>query len=107
MPTQIPLTTDPESTFRIKLENRQIDFRVIYNTRTERWTADISEAGVSIVYGLTLVLGTEILRAYNLNLGALIMVDTENLHFEADTDSLGSRNLLIHYTQDEVVALNV
>lgn len=106
MPTQIPLTTDPESTFRIELESRQIDFRVIYNTRKERWSADISENGISLLGGLSLVLGTDILRGQNSEIGALVMVDTENAHREATTESLGDAVILLHYTEAELEAQN-
>ena len=105
MPTQVPLTNNAESKFRIKLEDRQLDFRVIFNSRNGTWSADISENDVDLINGIGLVMGVDILSSYNLDIGALVMVDTESLHKDATFDSLGTRNILLHYTSSELESM--
>ena len=102
LPVTIPLTNSPESFFRIELNGKQLDFRTLYNSRDGVWSFDVSENGSPLKNGISLVLGTDLLKAYNTGIGSFVMVDTENNGVDADADSIGTRQILLYYTPEEV-----
>lgn len=111
MPTEIPLTTDPSSIFEITLNSRLFQFQTKYNTRgaldqVPYWTVDISENDAPLITGLALVLGVNLLRGYNLDAGALVMLDRTDTNTEATENNLGDTAILLYYTPEEESVLN-
>jgi len=103
MPTTIPLTTDPSQTFQVDLEGTVFTFRVIFNTRKQMWTMDIADAdGVELVSGIPLLLGANMVNQFNLDIGALVMVEDGDTGLDAGPDDLGTRVLLANVTQKEL-----
>lgn len=110
MPTEIPLTNDPSIIFEITLNTRLLGFQTKYNDRGASdtlpyWTVDILEGGVPVIVGVPLVLGANLLRAYNLGLGGLVMIDRTDTNTDATDESLGDTTVLLYYTPDEVAVL--
>lgn len=111
MPTEIPLTADPSSIFEITLNSRLFRFQTKYNARgaldtIPYWTIDITENDQSVVSGVVLVLGNNLLRQLNLGIGALVMVDRTDTGTEANENNLGDTAILLYYTPNEVAALD-
>lgn len=102
--TEIPIESGvPSQTFKVDLEGDTYNFRIIYNTRVGVWTFDLSnEDGESLADGVTMVMGTDLIDQYNLNIGALIMAEEGITRLDAGVDDLGERVLLIHLTEEEV-----
>lgn len=111
MPTEIPLTPAPSSIFEITLSGRLFRFQTKYNARGSLdnrpyWTVDISENGAPVLLGIALVLGVDLLRQFNLGIGALVMADRTDTGTEADENNLGDTAILLYYSPEEIEALN-
>jgi len=104
MASQIPLTSDGEQLFIVTLSDRQLAFRVRYNTRQGLWYLDLSDAdtGESLVYGVAMAVGINILEQYHLGLGGLWVLNEVNPTEEAGPTNLGTDIQMYHLTEDEI-----
>ncbi len=105
MPTTIPLTSDPSQTFTVELESNVYKFDVIYNQRLDAWSFTLSDADDNILLaGVPLLIGPDLLKQFNLEIGALVVWDDEDKLIDAngDIDDLGTRVILAHYTEAEI-----
>lgn len=103
----IPLTSDPSQTFSIELAGDIYQFRVIYNQRYGTWSFDLSDVDdVLLVAGIPLLIGSDLLSQYNLEIGALVVIDTEETFVDAtgDDGDLGTRVILTYITPEELEA---
>ena len=101
---QIPLTTYPNQTFRIVLDDQDVGFSFSFAHVAQMWDFNLSVEGVEVLTGQRLVLGTDLLRAHNFGIGALIAYATADRGHEAARSDLGSRVMLLHLTEEEVEA---
>lgn len=94
----LPLTTEPIQIFEVQLDNIIYKFRVIYNTRGDYWTFDISNANDEpLAAGIKIVLGVDLIRAYRLDMGSLIAVNiSDNQEDPGSQAALGTDVLLYH-----------
>lgn len=78
--------------FQATLNDREITFRLFWCSYVDSpfWNVDLFEKGERLVSGLVLKPGCDLLAAYHLDLGRLIMVGEE-----PTLDNLGERNHLV------------
>ncbi|MDR0233588.1 MAG: hypothetical protein LBI31_02090 [Zoogloeaceae bacterium] len=90
---EIPFSDAPAQVFQTELDGRRLEFTALWNDRSNVWTMDIADAitGEVLAKSLPIVLGQDILAAYNFGLGALVAVDTGNTGMDAGPDDLGQR----------------
>lgn len=102
---ELPLAADPAQSFTCQLGTVKYFFVVRYNSRNGVWTMDLSydASREPIIVGVPIVLGVDLLGAYNFNIGSLIAVDTSGTARDATADDLGSRVLLYWVSADEVL----
>ena len=102
--TEIPLLTgEPAQSLRVELEGELYNFRITYNERLTAWSLDLSDVdAVELASGILLVVGVDLLNAYNLNLGGLFMVEIGTTGGDAGADNLGDVYKLIHLTAQEL-----
>lgn len=103
---ELPLSSDPAQRFTTQLGDKKYDFDVKYNDRSGVWTMDMADnaSKLSILSGVPLVLGQELLEPYNLAIGQMLVVDGTNQGKEAGPDDLGDRVKLYWISPDEVIA---
>jgi len=101
MPSIIPLTDDASS-IEVLLEEREITFETMFNSRGGFWAINVSEGANTLFTGLPLTLGHDIFETMpELYLGSLVMFDTTLKGVEASFDSLGNTTVLLHFTEQE------
>jgi len=105
MIVQLPLTSDPAQVFVTQLGDVKYQFDVIYNDRIGIWTMTITDfvTQVVLITGIAIVLGSPLLRPYNLDIGELVVSDTSESSRDAGPDDLGTRVNVYWLSPDEVV----
>lgn len=101
---QLPLTSDPAQDFVINLGGQQWELYIRYNDRSSFWTMDITEynSQTSLVIGMPILLGCDLLAPYILDNGSMVATDTTGLGKDAGADDLGTRVIVFWYSPDEV-----
>lgn len=104
MMLELPVTNDPAQTFITQLGNAKYAFGIKYNDVSGIWTMDITDpiTNLPILLGIPLVLGTNLLEPYNLNMGNLGAFDTTTLGTNATAEDMGARIKVYWWTDDEV-----
>lgn len=99
---EIPLNSSPEQLFSITLSGATYDCRVILNSRTSVWSISFSQAGVSLLNGIALLGGVDILKQYNLPFKNAYVVNLDNSNLDASNNNLGTVAKLFLLTDEEV-----
>ncbi len=103
MPEIVPLTNDSSSLFNITLGENELNFQTKFNTRYNIWEVDIyDQVQTPLVYGVPLLLGSDVLAPYNLGLGSLVVVDLREEFLDANVDNIGSEVILSYFLPDEL-----
>ena len=104
---QIPLTTGtPAQTFRITLNNISYSMDAKWNSRASFWTLDIADENkVSIVNGITLKTGSDLLSPYNFGIGGLYVYNASDTEPDATLETIGVDAVLVYLTPEENDAL--
>lgn len=104
MAVQIPIRANVSSqVFDITLNSLAYTLTARWNSRSEFWTLGIVDGdGVGLVKGLCLKLGARLLRAFNLDIGELIVIDDTNTGTEASLSNIGVTSRLLYFTPDEL-----
>lgn len=104
MIAEIPLESVPAQSFVTTLDEIAIRFTIKWNDRSGVWTMDLFDNVTNdpLLYSIPLVLGQDLLEAYNLNIGAIIMVDTANQGIDAGVNDLGYRVKMYWLSMDEL-----
>jgi hypothetical protein len=102
--TELPITADAAQSFVTQLGLAKLKFDIQWNDRSNQFSLSLSndETLQVYVYGQPLVLGQELLEAYNYGIGALLLVDTSKQGSEATLDDFGTRTKLYWFSEDEV-----
>ncbi len=98
----IPLSKNYSAVFQIEILSETYEFRTLYNSRFNNWSFDLIKNNVEIASGISMVLGTDIIKQFNLGLGVLFMVDLEQTNIDATAFDIGERVVLVHATQEEI-----
>lgn len=103
---QLPVTSEPAQQFTILLGTQKWDLYVRYNDRGNFWTMDIMDDATqtSLITGMPLLLGCDLLEPYNLDNGAMIAYDTTGSGADAGPDDLGDRVLIYWFSADQVAS---
>lgn len=101
---EILLNTNPEQIFNITIDDVKYDMRVIYNSRLQGWSVDISQNGTVLVSGVALLGGVDILDQYNFDLKNMFTVNINDGKTDAKIDTLGIANKLFVLTDDEFLS---
>lgn len=106
MIVELPLTSDPSQSFTVQLGDVKYYVAARYNDRNGVWTLDLSDDATRqpIITGMAIVLGVDLLDAYNLGIGRLIAVDGSSMSEDATASDLGVRVALYWLSPDEVLA---
>lgn len=104
MALQLPFTNDPAQTVTVQLGTRSLTFDLQWNDRRGWWTMSITDAPSStiLIQGVPLVLGSDLLRAYDLGIGHFLTFDESGTGTEATFDSLGVTTNVYWLTDAEV-----
>ena len=99
---EIPLTSDPEQLFSIVLNDDTYDVRVTLNSRTGIWSISFSIGDVTLVDGVALLGGIDILDQYNFPIGNIFIVNLDKPDMDPEQDNLGIVARLFMLTDSEV-----
>jgi len=107
MPQQIPFTSDePFYEFSTTLDGERFYFNVRWNDRDGAWYFDLADEeqvvirhGIKIILGLALGMRTVSNRWPN---GHMIAFDTSQQGVDATIDDLGTRVIVVFYTNEEL-----
>ena len=99
---EVPLNSSPEQLFSITLSGSTYDCRVILNSRTGVWSIGFSQSGVSILNGIALLGGVDILKQYNLPFNNAYVVNLDESNIDASKYNLGTVAKLFLLTDEEV-----
>lgn len=103
---EISLTSDGEQRFKVPLDEVVYDFRVIYNTRLDIWSLDISLLGQETISGVALVIGVNLLSRYNIAPVNLYMFNIVQDNVDASEDTLGVNVKMFKPTEAEVQSVS-
>jgi hypothetical protein len=94
----IPFTNEPIQKFNTQLDNAIYIFRVLYNSRGDYWTIDIHDANDNLLAaGIKLVLGANLVKAYRLNITALIAVNNSDNQKDPGSEAILGTDVFIYY----------
>lgn len=99
---EIQLSSRPEQLFSVVLNGAKYDIRVTLNSRTGVWSIGFSKQGVSIVQGIALLGGRNILAPYNLPFNNAYIVSLNNLSLDPTKTNLGTEARLFILEDDEL-----
>lgn len=103
MPQIVPLSSEPSILFNITLDGIELNMQTKYNTRYSTWSLDIyDEQQNPLVFGVPLLLGSNVLSPYNLNIGSMVCVDVTGQGEDATSDNLGTDVILVHFNEGEL-----
>ena len=104
---QLPVTSDPAQDFVINLGTQKWEMYVRYNDRGGFWTMDITDynSQTSLVTGMPIVLGCDLLAPYTLGNGSMLAYDTTGSGTDAGPDDLGTRVVLYWVSADDVATI--
>lgn len=100
---EIPLNSSPEQIFDISISGSIYSLRVIYNTRSKVWTADIYRGSTTFISGLTLVGGVDLSAHLNIPIKNLYLVNLEDSSKDPTDSNLGlaARLFIVPEVEDE------
>ena len=75
---EIPLNSNPEQLFSSSINGLLYTFRVVLNSRKNVWTLSISQNGESLIDGVAMVGGVNIVEQYNIGISNIYTVNIEN-----------------------------
>ena len=99
---EVPLNSSPEQLFSITLNGNTYDCRVTLNSRTSVWCISLSQSGVDVVNGVSLLGGVDILKQYNLPIKNAYVVNLDESNMDPGKGNLGTVAKLFILTEEEV-----
>lgn len=85
------------------LNNRRVTIRLRYNVTTERWSMDLAIDDLPVLHGQRVVLGVNLIGAYDLDIGAIFAVAVTGDAIP-DRDALPSGRVRMYYASAEELA---
>lgn len=98
------ITQDPNQQFAMILNGRRVTFRLWWSRVTDRWSLDLAMDDVPIVTGRKIVNNVDLLRRFNLDIGALFCVPIMAGAVPDRTNLPNGNCKLFHATQAEIDA---
>ena len=99
------ITNDADQQFTVILSGRRCTIRIRYNGSVDRWMMDLSIDDAPVLTGRRLVVGSDLLAAYDFGLGSIfILSETGTLNPGRD-ELPGGLVRMYHATAAEVEAV--
>jgi len=99
---EIPLTSDPNQSFRIDLDGIAYEFAVKLNSRLGVWGLSIRRNGTPLLEGIAMVGGINMLDQYNITIDNLFTVNLVNTRLDPEVDNFGTDSKLFNLTEEEL-----
>lgn len=99
---EIPLNSSFEQLFSIVISGNTYDCRVSYNHRAGIWVMSFRQGDTSIVEGIPLVGGVDLLKHHDIDISNIFAVNVENPNEDAGADNLGTSVRLFVLTDEEI-----
>lgn len=71
---EIPVTSSPDQVLTVNMAGTQAEIRLAFNTRSERWSLDLSIDGVQKLYGQRVVTGVDLIAPAKLGSGSIYLI---------------------------------
>lgn len=103
----IPFTSDPAQDFTLALGEAKYRLEARWNDRSESWTLDIIRDAdeETLVVGVPLLIGQDILKPYALGIGGMAVTDLANTGLDAGPEDLGTRVIVTWFSEEELAQL--
>ncbi|KAA0970805.1 hypothetical protein FPY71_10035 [Aureimonas fodinaquatilis] len=99
------VTNDADQQFTVVLNGRRCTIRIRYNVTAERWMMDLSIDDTPVLTGRRLVVGSDLLAAYDFGLGSIFLL-SETGETNPGRDELpGGMVRMYHATPAEIAAV--
>lgn len=106
MPLILPFTSDPSQTFTTNLGDQKFVIDARWNEAGAFWTMDLTRSSdrVTIVTGVPLLIGQDVLAPYGLGIGGIAVTDLANTATDATAEDgdLGGRVAVAWLSPDEL-----
>jgi hypothetical protein len=101
----LPFTNTPAQQLTITLDSGTFDFYVRWNERAQNWNMSIGNPATqaTLVSNVPLLLGADLLSAYDLGIGYFIVYAEDGVQEDAAFDDLGTR-INVYYVSDDLIA---
>ena len=96
---QFTIIDAPDQQFSTILNNRRVTIRLRYNPTSEHWTLDLSIDDLPVLQGQKIVVGIDLLSAYNFGVGMIFAVAT-TAGAEPDRDALPLGLVRLYHATD-------
>ena len=100
---EIPLNSNPEQLFSITLDGETYDVRIVLSSRTGIWSISFTQNGTTIIDGIAILGGINLLEQYNLPIDNMYLVNLDNPSLDPDKENLGIVAKLFLLTEEEVL----
>jgi len=102
----IPLSSAPAQRFTVILEGKTITIFVRYEALRDGWVMSLEHEGEMLLSGQRLVMGTDMLRSHNFDIGGFFCAAVENPGVPPGRNDFGDRVTLVHITEAERAAVS-
>lgn len=103
---ELPVIDAADQIFSTVLNNRRVTIRLRYAPSTDRWSMDLAVDDEPLLYGRKIVLGTDILAAYDFGIGSIIALKANGGYAEPNRENLPSGVVrLYHYDESDLAAV--
>ena len=99
---EIILTTKPEQLFSLPINGVFYNCRVLYNTRSTKWSIDINQGEVGVVMGVPLVSGVDLLSQHIVGWDKMFMLNMNDTANDPGRSDIGNGARLILTTEEEL-----
>ena len=102
---ELPIIDAADQQFSTILNNKRCTIRLRYNVTTDRWSFDLAKDDLFVIRGRRIVLGIDMLKPFNLDLGRLYAIAIVP-GAAPDRVALPAGNVrLYHVSEEEAVTL--
>lgn len=101
---ELPVLDEADQQFGAILTNRRVTIRLRYNRTTDRWAFDLSIDDLPVLRGRRIVLGVDLLAAFDFGIGAIFAFPAVEGALPNRTGLPAGRVKLYHATDDEIAA---
>jgi hypothetical protein len=74
---EFDIIDEADQQFGAILDDRRVTMRLRYNTVSERWSLDLSIDDLPVMVGRRLVVGVDLLEAFNFGIGVMFVLPIE------------------------------
>lgn len=75
---ELVVTDHPDQEFTTLIAQQRCTFRFRWNVWDEAWSFDLKLGDTDVLFGRKVVLGVDLIKPFNFNIGVIFAVDTED-----------------------------